>query len=122
MTGRGRPRERLRQLLCDELGKRAGTAREIAGRTQLAYGTAQWMLRDMVAAGDARKLEPVRVAGVKRPVPVYARMPAPETFDLPRVEQAQLELQRQWSKWWPDAHTLASGQNGESREVQHGED
>jgi hypothetical protein len=48
-----------------------GTSRELAARTQVGFTAAMWTLRNMVVAGEASKLQPVRVPGVKRPVPVY---------------------------------------------------
>lgn len=48
-----------------------GTSRQLASKTKIGFASAMWTLRNMVNAGEVMKLQPVRVPGVKRPVPVY---------------------------------------------------
>lgn len=50
-----------------------GTTRDLAARTGLGIAAAREALNNMVRRGDAIKGPAVRVRGVKRPVPVYAR-------------------------------------------------
>lgn len=54
-----------------------GTAAELAQRAGVCRRRATQVLDNMVRAGDVAKGEPVRVPGVKRPVPVYGR-PVPQ--------------------------------------------
>ena len=54
-----------------------GTTRELAQRTGVGVTKAMHTLNDMVRAGEVVKLDTVRVAGVKRPVPVYDLATAP---------------------------------------------
>jgi predicted ArsR family transcriptional regulator len=53
-----------------------GTCRQLAQRTGLAVSATRTALDNMVRRGDATADERVRVPGVKRPVPVYARAQA----------------------------------------------
>ena len=66
-----RPRGEPRELLAEEIRQLPGTARDLATRTQIGFEVARRTLDNMVRAGEATKLDPVRVPGVKRPVPVY---------------------------------------------------
>lgn len=51
-----------------------GTTAQLAGRAGVSCKRAAMLALDnMVRRGEVDKLDPVRVAGVKRPVPVYAR-------------------------------------------------
>lgn len=67
MPVRGEVRDVLR------LGLMAGpaTTRQLAIQTGVGVSKAMYTLRDMVVAGEVVNRPPVRVAGVKRPVPVY---------------------------------------------------
>jgi len=50
-----------------------GTSRQLAQRSGVGFKAATATLHNMCTAGDAVKTHSVRVAGCKRPVPVYAR-------------------------------------------------
>lgn len=52
-----------------------GTTRQLAQRTGWSIGLTRRVLDNMCTAGDVHKPHSVRVAGVKRPVPVYERVP-----------------------------------------------
>lgn len=69
----GRPQGEIRVDIAAALIDGPGTTRELAIRTGWSIGLTRQALQDMVRAGDACKLEPVRCPGVKRPVPVYGR-------------------------------------------------
>lgn len=61
-----------------------GTSRELAQRICAGRQAVTVALDNMVRAGDVAKLpRPVRVPGVKRPVPVYAR---PQAADAGPVQ------------------------------------
>lgn len=68
-----RPYGEARICMAAALMDGPGTTRQLATRTGCSQDLAMYTLRNMVAAGDAQKLKPARVPGVKRPVPVYAR-------------------------------------------------
>ena len=67
MPARGEVRDAL------AMGLMAGpaTTRDLAMRTGVGLEKAMYTLRDMVNAGEVLQRDPVRVPGVKRPVPVY---------------------------------------------------
>ena len=64
-------RGEIRNTLAMGLRAGPGTTRDLAQRTGVGITAAMYTLRDMVVAGEVVKREPVRVAGCKRPVPVY---------------------------------------------------
>lgn len=68
-----RPQSEIRVDLSAALLDGPGTSRELAQRTGWAIGMVRKCLDNMVGAGDAVKPRCVRVHGVRRPVPVYAR-------------------------------------------------
>jgi hypothetical protein len=68
-----RPHSEARLAAAAALVAGPGTCREIAMRTGWSIGAMRTALTNMVAAGDACRLTPVRRAGVRRPVPVYGR-------------------------------------------------
>lgn len=68
-----RPYGEARICMAAALMDGPGTTRQLAARTGCSLDLAMYTLHAMVRAGDATKLAPVRVPGVKRPVPVYAR-------------------------------------------------
>lgn len=70
-----RPYSEIRLDITAALLDGPGTCRELALRTGWSLGLVRVCLRNMVAAGAAINLPPVRVPGVRRPVPVYARAP-----------------------------------------------
>ena len=70
-----RPYSEIRLDITAALVDGPGTCRDLAMRTGWSLGLVRVCLRNMVAAGAAVNIEPVRVPGVRRPVPVYARAP-----------------------------------------------
>lgn len=64
-------RGEVRDALSMALKGGHGTTRDLALRSGVGITSAMYTLRNMVCAGEARQLDPVRVPGVKRPVPVY---------------------------------------------------
>lgn len=70
-----RPQSDVRIALAAELVEGPGTCRELCRRMGCEWPLAEVRkaLSNMVAAGDASGAERVRVAGVRRPVPVYRR-------------------------------------------------
>jgi hypothetical protein len=68
-----RPQSEIRVTLAAALVDGPGTTRQLAQRTGWAIGDTRRALDNMVTAGDACKPRSVRMPGVKRPVPVYAR-------------------------------------------------
>lgn len=68
-----RPHSEIRVCLAAALLEGPGTSRQLAQRTGGGLDDTREALNNMVRAGDAVKLPSVRVPGVKRPVPVYAR-------------------------------------------------
>lgn len=68
-----RPQSEIRVCLSAALMEGPGTTKQLAQRTGWSIGMTMTALHNMVRAGDAKKLPPVRVPGVSRPVPVYAR-------------------------------------------------
>ena len=57
--------------------------------------SAMYTLRNMVYAGEAVQLEPVRVAGVKRPVPVYGAA----SDDAAEAGGTNWDLITCWAQW-----------------------
>lgn len=72
-----RPQSEIRICLSAALLEGPGTTRQLAQRTGWSIGLAREALNNMVRAGDAHKPYSVRVPGVKRPVPLYARSVRP---------------------------------------------
>jgi len=68
-----RPQSEIRVTLAAALVDGAGTTKQLAQRTGWSIGMTRRALDNMVTAGDVCKPRSVRVPGVKRPVPVYAR-------------------------------------------------
>lgn len=68
-----RPHSEIRVDLAAALVDGPGTCRQLAQRTGWSIGLTRTALDNMVRAGDACKLPPVRERGVKRPVPVYGK-------------------------------------------------
>ena len=68
-----RPHSDIRVDLAAALVDGPGTCRQLAQRTGWSIRLTRTALDNMVRAGDAAKLEPVRERGVKRPVPVYGK-------------------------------------------------
>lgn len=68
-----RPHSEIRVCLAAALVEGKGTTKQLAMRTGWSIGMTRLALDNMVRAGDACKPESIRVRGVKRPVPVYAR-------------------------------------------------
>lgn len=68
-----RPQSEIRVTLAAALLDGPGTCRQLAQRTGWSIGATRVALDNMVRAGDACSDDSVRVAGVKRPVPVYRR-------------------------------------------------
>jgi hypothetical protein len=61
-----------RQALTAAMREVCGTSRTLAERANVGYDVARMVLDNMVRAEQAVKATSLRVAGVKRPVPVYA--------------------------------------------------
>lgn len=76
-----RPMSALRVALSAELVDGPGTCRELWRRLGCAWLLEQVRiaLRNMVSAGECELAPPVRVPGVRRPVPVYQRACASES-------------------------------------------
>lgn len=74
-----------------------GTTRDLAMRSGVGVSAAMYTLRNMVDAGEACRLPPVRVPGVKRPVPVYG----PAEHDDAANEDGGInwDLVTCWSQW-----------------------
>ena len=68
-----RPQSEIRVTLSAALVDGEGTTKQLAQRTGWSIGMTRRALDNMVTAGDVCKPHTVRVPGVKRPVPVYAR-------------------------------------------------
>lgn len=82
----------IRLALRSAIAISPGTTRQLAARTQVGVQAAMYTLNNMVQAGEASKLAPVRVPGVRRPVPVYG--PPVEIVDQARALHAAM---RAWS-------------------------
>lgn len=72
-----RPQSEIRVTLAAALVDGQGTTRELAQRTGWSIGMTRRALDNMCTAGDVVKSARIRVPGVKRPVPVYARSARP---------------------------------------------
>lgn len=68
-----RPQSDIRVDTAAALVDGPGTTHQLAQRTGWSIGLTRRVLDNMCTAGDAHKPHSVRVAGVKRSVPVYAR-------------------------------------------------
>lgn len=77
-----RPHSALRADLSAALIDGGGTSRQLAERIGRPYSNDDRALRDtlraMRVAGEVHAPRSVRLPGVKRPVPVYERAPAPQ--------------------------------------------
>lgn len=95
-----RPQSEIRVDLAAALVDGPGTCKQLAQRTGWSIGMTREALNNMVRAGQAHKPRTVRVPGVKRPVPVYARVPLP-AFDLAsRSGHAALGgVLSGWARW-----------------------
>lgn len=96
-----RPQSEIRVDLAAALVDGPGTCKQLAQRTGWAIGMTREALNNMVRAGQACKPSTVRVPGVKRPVPVYARPPV-QAFD-PASRPGHVALSGVLSAWtrWP---------------------
>lgn len=83
-----RPQSEIRICLAAALLSGPGTSRQLAARIGASVADTAKALNNMVSAGDACKPMSVRVAGVKRPVPVYAR--AQRSTDRAAANEGQL--------------------------------
>lgn len=67
-----RPAGEIRLAMAKALREQGrATARSLAQRACVGAEAARHTLKNMIEAGQVVKREPVRVAGVKRPVPTY---------------------------------------------------
>ena len=71
----------VRDALSTALRGGHGITRDLALRSGVGVTSAMYTLRNMVAAGEARVVDTVRVPGVKRPVPVYGHAADDEAAD-----------------------------------------
>jgi hypothetical protein len=92
-----RPQSEIRVDLAAALVDGPGTCKQLAQRTGWAIGMTRTALDNMVRAGQAAKVAPVRVPGVCRPVPVYAR-PAVRVPVVPG-HQALAGVFAGWARW-----------------------
>jgi len=90
-----RPQSEIRVTLAAALVDGAGTTRQLAQRTGWSIGMTRRALDNMCTAGDAAKIDAIRVQGVKRPVPVYAR--ATRAQDAATPGAAAVDLIRAWA-------------------------
>ena len=90
-----RPQSEIRVTLAAALIDGAGTTKQLAQRTGWSIGLTRRALDNMVTAGDACKPRSVRVPGVKRPVPVYAR--ATRAEDAATRGTAAVDLIMAWA-------------------------
>lgn len=92
-----RPMSEVRVSLASALMDGPGTCKQLAQRTGWSIGLTRRALDNMVTAGDACKPRSVRVPGVKRPVPVYAR--ALRAVDLASANDSPyISLIAAWSR------------------------
>ncbi len=90
-----RPQSEIRIELSAALIDGGGTTKQLAQRTGWSIGLTMWALKNMVAAGDARKARTVRVPGVKRPVPWYER--AERAAPLAASDEPYISLIAAWA-------------------------
>lgn len=90
-----RPQSYIRIDLAAAMVDGGGTTRQLAQRTGWSIGMTRTALDNMVRAGDASKPGSVRVAGVKRPVPLYERAVRPA--DQPASNEPHISLIAAWS-------------------------
>jgi len=95
-----RPQSEIRCDIAAALMDGPGTTKQLAQRTGWSIGMTRAALNNMVTAGDACKHGSVRVAGVKRPVPVYARAMRDEDVAFHGAEPLAAVLSA-WKRW-PD--------------------
>ena len=91
MPVRGEVRDALRVALKGG----TGITRELAQRSGVGVTSAMYTLRNMVQAGEVCQLDPVRVPGVKRPVPVYGLV----DDDEPQQGGTNWDLITCWAQW-----------------------
>lgn len=93
-----RPQSEIRCDLAAALLDGPGTTRQLAQRTGWSIAMTRKALQNMVAAGDVCKPSTVRMHGVKRPVPVYAK--ALRDADLPPPGHCELSaVLVGWRRW-----------------------
>lgn len=81
-----RPPGEIRLALVTALQAGPGVSREVAQRARTGYEATRRTLDNMVRAGvAAKRKEPARVPGCKRPVPVYELAEASATPDSATV-------------------------------------
>lgn len=92
-----RPHSEIRVGIAAALVDGPGTCRQLAQRTGWSIAMTRTALDNMVRAGQAAKPRSIRVAGVKRPLPVYAR---PALLSNPTPAHAELSSALQgWTRW-----------------------
>jgi hypothetical protein len=73
-----RPRGEFRALLADAFGAGVtGSTRDLAMRTGIGITATRRTLDNMLRAEEAAVVTTARIAGVKRPVPIYGPRSAP---------------------------------------------
>ena len=90
-----RPQSEIRVTLAAALVDGKGTTKQLAQRTGWSIGMTRMALHNMWCAGDVEKIEQIRVPGVKRPVPVYAR--ATRALDAATCGSTGVDLIRAWA-------------------------
>lgn len=91
-----RPQSEIRVTLAAALVDGKGTTKQLAQRTGWSIGMTRRALDSMCTAGDVQKVERIRVPGVKRPVPVYARAVRPD--DAAPRSAAGVDLITAWAR------------------------
>ena len=89
-------RGEVRDALSQALRGGHGTTRDLALRSGVGITSAMYTLRNMVQAGEAQQLQPVRVPGVKRPVPVYGAADAGGPADAGGINWDLIDC---WARW-----------------------
>ena len=95
-----RPQSEIRLDLAAALLDGPGTCKELAQRTGWSIGLTRRALNNMCHAGDVHKPCSVRVPGVRRPVPVYART-IRIADAIATQHQAPQQVLAAWGRW-PD--------------------
>jgi hypothetical protein len=88
-----RPAGDYRRACIAALAAGPGTCRAVAERASLSVRVAQYTLHNLCVAEVVTKPEPIRVDGIKRPVPVYQLQAPPEPEPSVKLAQAL-------SVWW----------------------
>jgi hypothetical protein len=76
-----RPHGEFRGAVIRALEQGPGICRDVAARAQLSVGVAQYTLRNLCQVDVVEQVDPVRVEGVKRPVPKYRLATSPSSVD-----------------------------------------